>query len=227
MSRFLLIETSTERGVFGLSQDEKILFCEELPFGMTQSRFLMPRLAEFIQQNSLRSEDLTFIGIGTGPGSYTGIRVGMAVAQALSYSWKIPLVGVSSLDGFVPSKKNVPFAAIIDARIGGAYVRKGILTDQGIDYLCEPSIYSLAELGTFLKDVKILVTPFFPSLKLKLEKQYPDLMWTWEEKAPSLDALAHRMNLAYRNEAWRNKGHLELLYLKETEAEREKNKSSS
>jgi tRNA threonylcarbamoyl adenosine modification protein YeaZ len=184
----------------------------------------MPKLAEFLQTSNLNTKDLTFIGVGIGPGSYTGIRVGVSVAQSLSYSWKIPIVGVSSLDGFIPSQKDVIFAAMIDARIGGAYTRKGILTSEGVNYLSEPAIYPLSDIGFFLQDVKILVTPSSQSLKLKLDQQYSHQAWEWEEKAPSCDALATRVKMAYQQGLWKNKGHLDLLYLRETEAEREKKK---
>lgn len=224
MIRFLLIETSTERGLLAGMQDEEILFSEELPFGLNQSRFLMPKLGAILQAHGWKGSELTCIGVGVGPGSYTGIRIGAAVAQALAYTWNIPLIGVPSLDGFIPSQKNVTFAAIIDARIGGAYIRKGYCSESGIQYLSEPLICPLEELGECLADVKVLVSPSSQTLKNKLDHLYPDQAWEWEEKAPSALSLGHSIRLAYRQGLWKQRGHLDLLYLRETEAEREKNK---
>ncbi len=224
MIRFLLIETSTERGVLAGVQGEDILFSEELPFGLNQSRFLMPTLTTILHANGWKGSDLTCVGVGIGPGSYTGIRIGAAVAQTLAYAWNVPLVGVSSLDGFVPSQENVAFAAIIDARIGGAYIRKGYYSEKGVEYLSEPFICSLEEVGDCLADVKVLVSPSIQSLKTKLDHLYPNQTWEWEEKAPSVLALTHSIRSAYQQGLWKQQGHLELLYLRETEAEREKNK---
>ncbi|CUI17505.1 putative peptidase [Candidatus Protochlamydia naegleriophila] len=223
MIRFLIIETSTERGLLAGVQGDEILFSEELPFGPNQSRFLMPKLAAILQANGWKGSDLTCLGVGIGPGSYTGIRIGAAVAQTLAYTWNVPLVGVPSLDGFVPSQKNVTFAAIIDARIGGAYIRKGYYSDRGIQYLSEPLICPLEELDC-LADVKVLVSSSSHSLKNKLSHLYPDQTWEWEEKAPAAWALARSIRSAYQQGLWKQRGHLDLLYLRETEAEREKNK---
>jgi tRNA A37 threonylcarbamoyladenosine modification protein TsaB len=57
----------------------------------------------------------SLIAVGIGPGSYTGIRVGAALAKTLAYGWNIPLLGFCSLKAFEP------LPVLIDARMGGFY----------------------------------------------------------------------------------------------------------
>lgn len=211
--RQLLIETSTERGVIVCLENQQILFSEELPFGLNQSKFLIPALVKHPVEN------LSCIGVGIGPGSYTGIRIGVSVAQALAYVWKIPLIGVCSLDGFVPEQDG-GFAAILDARIGGAYVRKGIKEGNQVRYLSEPQVCPLEELKGFLGDSTHLITPFAENIKNKMDALYPDNGWIWEERGPEVGILGGIVESLYKQGAWNKRGHLDLLYLRETEAER-------
>lgn len=217
--RQLLIETSTERGIVACVEDQCILFVEELPFGLNQSKHLIPDLAK----HPFDPKTLTCIGVGIGPGSYTGIRIGVSVAQALAYAWKLPLVGTCSLDAFIPEQTG-SFAAILDARIGGAYVRKGMKTANSIEYSTPPEVWPLEDLKAFLKDVTILVSPHTKVIKSKIDLLYPDNTWIWQETSPSIPAFSQSVAQSYLEGSWKKEGHLDLLYLRETEAEREKHK---
>lgn len=218
--RILLIDTCTERGVIAYGNHQHLLFAKDLPFGLNQSKCLLPYLAEVVQLFG-RPLPLDVIGVGIGPGSYTGIRVGVAVAQALAYSWKTPLVGVSSLSGFVPLEYVKPFAAIFDARIGGVYFQKGSYEQQELIYQGNPQMSSWEEIGQYLNGVTHLVTPVAKSLQAKFDLHYPDHHWTWEERAPSLSVLMQNIERQYlQNKLMIPPGHIDLLYLRETEAER-------
>jgi tRNA threonylcarbamoyl adenosine modification protein YeaZ len=222
---FLLIDTCTERGIIAYGHWQNLLFEKELPFGLSQSKFLMPYLAEALQPLGF-PPSLQAIGVAMGPGSYTGIRLGVAVAQALAYSWRVPLVGVSSLDGFVPSETSVHFAAILDARIGGVYFQKGWSRQEGIRDEGHPQVMAWEEVGAHLEGVTHLVTPSAKALQTKFRQHYPDREWIWEEKAPSASALLRKIEQRYEQGKFVvPPNHLDLLYLRQTEAEREKNRS--
>lgn len=217
---FLLIDTCTERGVISYGSSAELLFEKELPEGLNQSKFLIPCLVETLSPCGFPPK-LDAIGVGMGPGSYTGIRIGVAVAQTLSYCWKVPLIGIPSLEGFIPTDSPVHFAAILDARIGGAYLLKGWSSQEGIRYEGEPHICSLEELGKDLEGVTHLVTPNAKSLEVKLGRLYPDRRWTWEEKGPAASVLLQSLERRFgKGEIVVPPAHLELLYLRETEAER-------
>lgn len=216
----LLIETSTERGVVAYGNSQKILFQKELPIGLNQSSSLLPYLAELFETFG-NPPPLDLIGVGIGPGSYTGIRIGVAAAQALAYCLKIPLAGISSLTGFVPSHSNLPFAAVLDARIGGVYYQKGTSAEGRFTHE-DPQISTIENAVNPLKDVPFLVTPAAKSLQAKFALSFPDRQWIWEERSPSLLALMQQVeNQFAAHHIIFPPSPLNLLYLRETEAERE------
>lgn len=219
----LLIDTCTERGIFALVDHNRVIFEHKLPPGINQSNHLMPMLSEALKGADFSPGNLDVIGVGIGPGSYTGIRLGVAVAQTLSYAWKIPLAGFSSLNGFVPEEYSVHFAAILDARIGGVYLQKGFRDEIRECILGIPEVYTLEEAGKVLQTVTHLVTSSAKTLQAKLSQHYPDHLWIWSERPPSIQQLVksvERLMLEGRTVCPPEK--LELLYLRKTEAEREK-----
>lgn len=85
------------------------------------------RLAGFARDavagSGLRFADLDRIGVTVGPGSFTGLRVGMAFALGLGAALDRPVVGLSSLDALAASVEAASVAALIDARRGQVYAR--------------------------------------------------------------------------------------------------------
>jgi tRNA threonylcarbamoyladenosine biosynthesis protein TsaB len=79
--------------------------------------------------NKYSSFKAEFVAVGIGPGSYTGIRVGTAMAKALAYGWQVPLVDFCSLKAFAPPSVQGPFAILRDARGGGVYCLNGSRID--------------------------------------------------------------------------------------------------
>jgi len=218
----LIIENSTDRGLIVCTKDENIIYCREFFCGQNQAKLLMPYLSECLESCKIQVSNLACIGIGVGPGSYTGIRVGVAVAQALAFGHHIPLVEISSLSGYLPEQKQVKYAAIIDARIAGAYVQRGVDLNQKQQLLPQPEICTLENLPEWLGDVEYLVSPNSQLLQAKLKRIYPDKSWQWEERFPCAKALSKFVNQAYQLGQVKQAGQLHLLYLKETLAERQK-----
>lgn len=218
----LIIENSTDRGLIICAKEKEIIFKKEFFCGQNQAKLLMPYISECLEAAKICISDLACIGVGVGPGSYTGIRVGVSVAQALAFSYTIPVVEISTLCGFVPEKKQGKYAAIIDARIAGAYVQKNSENSSVLQKLSLPEICSLEQLPDWLGDIDYLVTPNSQSLQAKLKRIYPDRDWQWEERFPSTSTLVDYVDTAFKQGHLKQAGQLNLLYLKETLAEREK-----
>jgi tRNA threonylcarbamoyl adenosine modification protein YeaZ len=108
--KVLILETSSEKGCLILSEKDKPVQAKSLLGGPELSKTLAVEV-----KNILGAHKPGLIAVGTGPGSYTGIRVGAALAKALAYGWKIPLIGFCSLKAF-----GAP-PVLVDARIGGIY----------------------------------------------------------------------------------------------------------
>lgn len=224
----LLIETSTERGFTAIFKGNELLFQKELPFGYNNSKYLLPTVEEALQTVGLVASQLALIAVGVGPGSYTGMRIAAIIAKTLSYACKRPLVGICTLESFLP-RQDCSFGVIIDAKIGGAYLLKGRQCNGIAHYTSTPALYSLEKLEIELSDVDVLVTPYKEILQAKLQALYPKLHCEWQEEAPSPFQMLSRAQIKFSENLFSIDGKLELLYLRKTQAEieQEHKKTSS
>jgi tRNA threonylcarbamoyl adenosine modification protein YeaZ len=87
----LLIDTTGPQAFIGLAENDILVSKIIISEGRQLSKFLLPSI-----QSILQARTPLFIAIGTGPGSFTGSRVGGIVAHSLSYGWNIPLISFSS-----------------------------------------------------------------------------------------------------------------------------------
>lgn len=217
----LLLETSSERGIAAILDRGSLLYLKELPYGLNNSKYLVPAIQEGFEKLKISAKDLAYIGVGIGPGSYTGIRVGAMTAKAMAYASKIPLVGICTLACFRPNI-DCHFAAILDAKIGGAYFLKGVCKNETVTYTSQPQVCELASIGKHLQDVQVLVTPNSKILRPKMEVQYPAMSWEWQEKAPDPVQMGRIALDKFQKGEVSLDGRLELMYLRKTQAEMEK-----
>lgn len=218
----LVIDTSTERGLVAVVSEGKIVFETQLPFGLQNSQFLFSELQKGLNSCALKMSDLQLIAVAVGPGSYTGIRVGAMAAKTLAFTAEIPLVGVCTLEGYVPCREG-KFAVVIDAKIGGVYWQGGGRDKGETNLIGKPQVCPLDEAYEYLKEFPLLVTPNAAQLRPKLEKGRT-ASWEWQECYPSALQLAKRGNAKYRHKEWSSDGSLELLYMRKTQAEIERDK---
>lgn len=203
----LVFETGTERGIVALYEGKKCLYMAGLPFGYHNSRFLLPKIQEGLSLCGLLVEDLEVIGVGVGPGSYTGIRVGAIAAKSLSWSKKVPLAGICTLQTLLPPEK-VPFLAMIDAKISGAYVQAGGFENDKLVWMGEPAVVPLDQLGPYLEKAEVIVTPSAQKLEKSLQKT------RFYETAPDPQYMALRAEEALKSGETTVDGTLKLLYLR-------------
>ena len=217
----LVLETSTERGVVAVFDKEDCLFQEQLPFGIQNSHLLLPVLQKKMNQHSLKFKAISFVAVGLGPGSYTGIRVGAMIAKSLAFTLMIPLVGVCTLDAFIPKNEGV-FAVVIDAKIGGVYLQIGCLQNGTVESMVLPQACSLSEAINLLGDVPTIVTPNAEKIRPKLEMLNPQAKWDWQQRYPEPQQLLRTAQFKLNKGIVPDDQHLELLYMRKTQAEIEK-----
>lgn len=93
----LAIDTSTPRGAVALLQDDKPL-AEEVFDRSKPGQNLFDTAAKLLSANALSAKDLGLLAVGLGPGSFTGIRAGIAAVKGLALPGSLPVKGVSSFD---------------------------------------------------------------------------------------------------------------------------------
>lgn len=87
-----------------------------------QAERLVALVEDLLKQAGITWRDLTAIGVGTGPGNFTGIRISVALARGLSLGLGIPAIGVDVFDALAHGLPR-PFAVVQDARRDEVYVR--------------------------------------------------------------------------------------------------------
>ncbi len=168
----IIIDTSTEKSAVLFVEEGKIVAKKALPTGFQSSRSLIEAL-------NIDFEGVELIGVTTGPGLMTGIRVGIAAAQGLSLGLGVPLVGISSLEGYCVEEGQI---AVIDAKVRGAYVQK---------WGEEPKFCSFEDLPAFLEGASAIVGPNLARIdfphKIEREPCYERIVKMVFEKLTSQD----------------------------------------
>lgn len=94
----LAIDTATQIMSLALHSGDTLLSEVTMKIGRNHSAYLAPMIQQILEQADVSASDLTAMAVSIGPGSYTGLRIGVALAKGMAAVNKIPLVGVSTLD---------------------------------------------------------------------------------------------------------------------------------
>lgn len=98
MNYILNIETATKNCSVALAKEGKTIFCKEIAEeGYSHAERLHVFIEEIIKEAGIALKDLSAIAVSQGPGSYTGLRIGVSAAKGLCYALDIPLIAVDTL----------------------------------------------------------------------------------------------------------------------------------
>ena len=95
--RFLLIHTAGAEGTVALGEDDRVVAVSVLP-GRSSSERLVPEVRLLLEGAGWRLDSLATVAVVHGPGSFTGVRVGLSAAKGLSEAGGVPLIAVSRLE---------------------------------------------------------------------------------------------------------------------------------
>jgi tRNA threonylcarbamoyl adenosine modification protein YeaZ len=178
----LLLDTSTPYPFVALMGEENQVEIIKLSASPHLSKELMRAVKTLFQQAGIAVRDLKAIGVGTGPGFFTGTRAGVAFAKALAFSLKIPLFGFASLIPFCPPKFG-RYATLINAKNDALFAVKGDFSPIGKQSEGTLEQIALANLPLALADCSILLP--IGNLNQLLDNHLPP--GKWERTEPSLD----------------------------------------
>lgn len=120
--KILAIDTSSKICSTALLEDEKVIDINNLDDGKTHSENLMPLIDEILKRNNLKVNDINLIACCVGPGSFTGIRIGISSIKAIAEVLNIKVSGVTSLETLAKNVENADtIVSLIDARNNQVY----------------------------------------------------------------------------------------------------------
>ncbi len=119
MSYILNIDTAVETASVCLSLNDESIALNENPIQKEAAAWIQQAIKELLNNQGVSLNQLSAIAVSSGPGSYTGLRVGMATAKGLCYALKLPLITISTLQMMAVSalgEKDGLLCPMIDAR---------------------------------------------------------------------------------------------------------------
>ena len=220
----LAIDTATKIGSVALYDDKIGVIGEiNLYVKVNHSNVIMDAVDSLFKLSGLAIKDVDRIAVTIGPGSFTGIRIGTAIAKGLAYSLKKPIVGVNELDVLAHMGENREdiIVPLIDARKERVYFSKYRYIDN---ILLREEEYKDGELREILEDLKGKKVTFIgdgATVNEKLINEILEKDYTIFSKANSIPraGVAAQISLRLPED---NLYTLEPLYVNKSQAEREK-----
>ena len=208
---FLFIDSGIEPGVVALIHKESVVDVSTAP--SKDSSFPFLGVDQVLKRASIDLRDISALAVGVGPGSFTGIRTAVSVAQAISYARNIPLISIPSLFRSIP-QENGRYMVALDARQGGAFCllvqveKERVLPDFSFSKLPVNELFSFATKHSY-----VLVADAILSARLTIPATIAS------------DSCLHVGQLCYSR--WKQQEYCigttpELYYLGATQAERTK-----
>lgn len=144
-------DTTTLSCSVALLQDDALLAEATLNIKKTHSERLMPLLDNLLTESGIEREAIDAIAVAAGPGSFTGLRIGVSTARALAQGLGIPVVPVCTLDALAEAipAPGVLICPLLDARRSQVYTaiyRRGLEKPDQLKTLLEPTAIALGDL---------------------------------------------------------------------------------
>jgi len=160
------IDTATKLGSLALARDGAVLGVETIVEDAEHSAELGPALDRLLERCGAKLDDVGGLGVGLGPGSYTGLRVGVAFAKGLEFGLRVPLVGVPSFEAMAARvTRDVccgfegAICTLVDARMGGIYAGLYRATSDAVHVVREPWVSKEGEFGLEVEEPLLFAGP--------------------------------------------------------------------
>lgn len=119
------LESSAKAASAALCRDGELVAMSCQRSGLTHSRTLLPMVEDLLKNTDTKKTDIDAVAVANGPGSFTGIRIGVATAKGLCWGLDKPAVGVSTLEAMAflapPLGEDTVICPVMDARRGQVY----------------------------------------------------------------------------------------------------------
>ena len=151
----LAFETSAKAGSVALMKEGKLLGESYNNTGLTHSQTLLKMAEDLLHSCGYAPQDVEAVAVAAGPGSFTGVRIGVAAAKGYAWGKEIPCCGVSTLEAMALSlwAWNGYVVGVMDARRSQVYTATFRAEAGKLTRLTEDRAISLQELGEELKNL--------------------------------------------------------------------------
>lgn len=174
--KILYIDTSSDYLYSGIVSNNKLIAEIKKRYEKDLSKEALPKIIDLLEENNITSKELNKIILVTGPGSFTGIRIGVTIAKTMAWALNIPIVSISGLTAMAISSSDDSYKMpLIDARRGYVY---GSIYDKNNNSIVEDShieLKALLEKAKSFNNIKVITNNEF-DINLKVVKYNPDIL---------------------------------------------------
>ena len=213
----LLIDTAQEISTIALSDSGRVLFTVENSIINDTASWLHPAVVRLLKAAGLNIRALEAVAVVAGPGSYTGLRVGMAAAKGFCYALKIPLITQNTLRVMANSmqtlsqERGAQISPMIDARRNEVYT--ALYREDGRELLSPRAM--ILDKNSFEKELSINRIVFFGTGAKKWEKINVSTNALFCEQQNGIQAFAELATEDFDLKNWADPVFTEPVYLKE------------
>jgi tRNA threonylcarbamoyladenosine biosynthesis protein TsaB len=157
--RILAFDTTNSTLSVALLDNDRILSKNTIYESGKQSEALIPEIEKVLKENQLWYQDLDFIASTSGPGSFTGVRVGLSVARTLKIATNLPLILVESLEvlAFKYRQKSEEIFVAIDARMDEFFIGSFLAEELKMKQITESKLIKQDDIINFLPKEKFFL----------------------------------------------------------------------
>lgn len=147
--KILSLDSSAKTASVAVTDGEKLITECFVNAGLTHSRTLMPMIDNALRQADMKIDEIDAFCVNAGPGSFTGIRIGVAAVKGLAISTDKPCAGTSTLESIAYNfiDENAVICAAMDARCNQVYTAFFEIADGRVNRLCDDRAVSITELA--------------------------------------------------------------------------------
>ena len=146
--KILALDSTAKTASVAVAEDDKILAEFTVDSGMTQSELLLPMARQALEAAHITFSDIALFALTTGPGSFTGVRIGAALVKGLAFRREIPCAPVSVLEALAENLCPLDgiYCPVTDARRAHVYNALFRMQDGVLTRLCEDRLIAIADL---------------------------------------------------------------------------------
>ena len=143
----LAIETSSRVSSVAIADENKLLAEITSESRLTHSKTLIPHIEEVLRLANKKRNDIDSVAVSLGPGSFTGLRIGIAAAKAISYALSVKIYGVPTLKSLAYHfpVENVRLVSLMDAQKNMVYMESYMFSEGRLKVLNPLSIKSISD----------------------------------------------------------------------------------
>lgn len=151
--KILSLETSAQTASAAINADGRILAEMNITAGLTHSQTLIPAVNALLATARLSLSDMDLLAVSHGPGSFTGIRIGIGAVKGMAQGLGKPCLGISTLEGIANNFRGLPgiVCPVMDARCKQVYTALFEGKEGGMERLWPDDAISIADLGEKLQ----------------------------------------------------------------------------